>query len=121
MGTVEVRSMDKPDETREFAHGKVEMTTVGGTLVGRAQFKPGWRWSNDVKPIAGTEKCMFHHEGYCISGSATVQAEDGSESQIGPGDAYVIEPGHDAWVVGDETWVTVDFSQTLTDYGKPKE
>jgi len=119
MGTVEVRSLDQPDETRSFANGVVEMVTIGDTMVGRARFAPGWRWSNDVKPIAGTEWCMVLHEGYCVSGSAIVQAEDGSETRIGPGDGYVIEPGHDAWVLGDEPWVTVDFSQAMADYAKP--
>jgi hypothetical protein len=69
--------------------------------------------------IAGTEWCMFLHEGYCVSGSAIVQAEDGTETRIGPGDGYVIQPGHDAWVVGDEPWVTVDLSQAMADYAKP--
>jgi hypothetical protein len=63
--------------------------------------------------------CMFLHEGYGVSGSAIVQAEDGSETRVGPGDGYVIQPGHDAWVVGDEPWVTVDFSQAMADYAKP--
>jgi hypothetical protein len=88
-------------------------------MIGRARFQPGWRWSNDVKPIAGTDRCMVLHEGYCVSGSAIIQAEDGTETRIGPGDGYVIQPGHDAWVVGDEPWVTVDFSQAMADYAKP--
>jgi hypothetical protein len=121
MGVVQIRSLDKPDETRSFPNGKVDMTTVGSIMVAKQRFEPGWRWSNDVKPIAGTERCMFHHEGYCVSGSATVQAEDGSEHELRPGDAYVIEPNHDAWVVGDEAWVSVDFSQTSADYAKPRE
>jgi hypothetical protein len=112
MGTVQVRSLDQPDETRSFPNGPVQMVAIGDTMIGRARFEPGWRWSNDVKPIAGTDWCMFLHEGYCVSGSAIVRAEDGSETRIGPGDDYVIQPGHDPWVVGDEPWVTVDFSQT---------
>jgi hypothetical protein len=119
MGTIQVRSLDQPDETRSFPNGAVEMVTIADTMIGRARFEPGWRWSNDVKPIAGTDWCMVLHEGYCVSGSAIVQAEDGSETRIGPGDGYVIQPGHDAWVVGDEPWVTVDFSQAMADYAKP--
>jgi hypothetical protein len=111
MGTVQVRSLDRPDETRSFPNGVLEMVTIADTMIGRARFEPGWRWSNDVKPIAGTERCMVLHEGYCVSGSAIVQAEDGSETRVGP--------GHDAWVVGDEPWVTVDFSQAMADYAKP--
>ena len=120
MGTVQVRSLDQPDETRSFPNGAVEMVTIADTMIGRARFQPGWRWSNDVKQLAGTEWCMFLHEGYCISGSAIVQAQDGSETRIGPGDGYVIQPRHDAWVVGDEPWVTVDFSQAMADYAKPR-
>jgi hypothetical protein len=121
MGTVQVRSLDTPDETRTLPNGTVAMTTVAGTMISRVRFEPGFRWSTDVKPIAGTERCMFHHQGYCLSGSAIVQGEDGAETQIGPGDAYVIEPGHDAWVVGDEAWTTVDFAQDSADYGKPAD
>ena len=114
-----MRSLDEPDETRSFPNGVVEMVTIAGTMIGRARFEPGWRWSNDVRPIAGTDWCRFLHEGYCVSGSAIVRAEDGSETRVGPGDGYVIQPGHDAWVVGDEPWVTVDFSQQMADYAKP--
>ena len=119
MGTVQVRGLDQPDERRSFPNGAVEMVTIADTMIGWARFEPGWRWSNDVKPIAGTEWCMVLHEGYCVSGSAIVRADDGSETRVGPGDGYVIQPGHDAWVVGDEPWVTVDFSQAMADYAKP--
>jgi hypothetical protein len=118
-GAIQVRSLAQPDETRSFPNGVVEMVTIADTMIGRARFEPGWRWSNDVKPIAGTDRCMVLHERYCVSGSAIVQAEDGSETRIGPGDGYVIQPGHDAWVVGDEPWVTVDFSQAMADYARP--
>jgi hypothetical protein len=117
MGVV-VKSFDEPDETRSFPHGATEMVTVGGTLLGRARMEPGWRWSNDVKPIAGTEQCMVLHKGYCVSGALVVQA-DGKETRIKAGDGYVIEPGHDAWVNGDEDYVAVDFSEQMADYAKP--
>jgi homospermidine synthase len=106
MGNVQVRSIGNPDETREFPKGMVEMITVGSVMAARTRFEPGWRWSESVKPIAGTDLCMFHHEGYCIAGSATIRAEDGTEATVSPGDVYVIEPGHDAWVNGDEAWST---------------
>jgi hypothetical protein len=119
MGKAETKSLDKPDETRSFPNGMTELVDIGGTMIGRARMEPGWRWSKDVKPIAGTERCMVLHKGYCISGSLMVQTEDGTEIQIGPGDAMVIEPGHDAWVVGDEPFVSVDFSEQMKDYAKP--
>ena len=119
MGTVGVKSLDKPDETRTFPNGAAEMVTIGSTMVGRARMEPGWRWSNDVKPISGTNQCMILHKGYCVSGSLMVQADDGAQTSIGAGDAYVIEPGHDAWVVGDEAYVAVDFSEQMAEYAKP--
>jgi hypothetical protein len=119
MGTAARKGLDKPDETRSFPNGVTEFVTIGSTMFARARLEPGWRWSNDVKPIAGTDRCMILHKGYCISGSLMVQLEDGSEMQIGPGDAHVIEPGHDAWVVGDEAFVAIDFSEQMKEYAKP--
>jgi len=120
MGRVVVKSLDKPDDTRTFSNGVAEMVTVGSTMIGRATFLPGWRWSNDVKPIAGTERCMILHKGYCVAGGLVIQAEDGTETHIGPGDGYVIEPGHDAWVMGDEPYVGIDFSEQMAEYAKPR-
>lgn len=90
MGVV-VKSFFEPDETRSFPHGSTEMVTVGSTLLGRGRMEPGWRWSNDVKPIAGTEQCMVLHKGYCVAGALVVQA-DGKETRIKAGDGFVIEP-----------------------------
>jgi hypothetical protein len=120
MGTVVVKSLDKADDSRTFSNGLAEMVTMGSTMVGRTTFQPGWRWSNDVMPIAGTDRCMILHKGYCISGGLVIQAEDGMETHIGPGDAYVVEPGHDAWVIGDETYVAIDFSEQMAEYAKPR-
>lgn len=119
MGKIEGKSLDKPDERREFPNGAAEMVTIGDVMIGRAVFQPGWRWSNDVKPIAGTERCMIHHKGYVVQGTLVVQAEDGSEVTLGAGDGYVIEPGHDAWVAGDDTYIGIDFSPQMVDYAKP--
>jgi hypothetical protein len=121
VGKVATRSLDKADETRRFPNGTAEMVTLEGVMIGRARFDPGWRWSSDVKPIAGTERCMILHKGYVISGAMVVQAEDGTETTINAGDAYVIEPGHDAWVLGGDPWVAIDFSEQMADYAKPKE
>ena len=118
-GTAAVKSLSKPDETRAFSNGVAEMVTIGSTMLGRAILQPGWRWSNDVKPIVATERCMVLHKGYCVSGALVIQSGDGTETHISPGDAYVVEPGHDAWVMGDEPYVAVDFSEQMGEYAKP--
>ena len=108
MAELEVRSQDQADETRPFVDkGRVEILKLSGGTVGRGTFEPGWRWSEHVKPIAGTESCQSLHTAYCISGRMVVRMDDGTEKQIGPGDVVVIPPGHDAWVVGDEPCVQV--------------
>lgn len=108
--TFQSRNLDNPDETRKFNHGEIGVVTVAGAVVGRAVFQPGWRWSEDVKPIAGTESCQAAHTGYIISGRMHVTMDDGAEGDLGPGDAFVISPGHDGWIVGDEACVALDWS-----------
>jgi hypothetical protein len=116
--TCVVKRFDQPDETRPFeGHGKVDAVDLAGQTVGRGEFEPGWRWSNDVKPIAGTDSCEASHLGYCVSGRMRIQMDDGSQSEIGPGDAFAIPPGHDAEVIGDETCVLLDFG-AIRDYAK---
>lgn len=105
----EAKNLGTPDEKRSFEHGTVNLVTIGGVTFGRAEFNPGWRWSSDVKPVAGTESCQSRHESYVVSGRLYVRMDDGTECELGPGDAHVIEPGHDAWVVGDAPCVTIDF------------
>jgi len=106
------------DESREFPNGKLEISTVGKTMIGRATFQPGWRWSESVKPIVGTDSCQVPHQGYVVSGRIHIKMDDGSEFEAGPGDAYDIPAGHDGWVVGDEAYVGVDFSPAMQDYAK---
>jgi hypothetical protein len=106
------KTFNQPDECRDFkSHGRLDLLNFdGGITIGQGTFEPGWKWSNDVKPIAGTESCEAPHTGYCISGSMTVRMNDGKEFQIKPGDAFQIPPGHDAWVVGNEACVMLDFT-----------
>jgi hypothetical protein len=114
----QTRSIDKPDESRPFkGHGHMDVVTLGDFTLGRGVFEPGWRWSNDVKPIAGTDSCQTRHAGYCLSGQMTVRLDDGTEMTVGPGDVVVIEPGHDAWTVGDEACVLLDTG--VAAYAKP--
>ena len=106
---VEHRSFDQPDETRPFPHGRAEILKIGGGDVGRLVLEPGWRWSNDVKPIAQTESCEAPHFQYHVSGRLALRMDDGSEFVAGPGELTSLPSGHDAWVVGNEPVVVVDF------------
>jgi len=118
MAQLETRNIDAADETRNFqAHGHVDVVTLGNFTMGRGIFEPGWQWSKDVKPIAGTESCMTRHTGICLSGQMTVRSDDGTELTIGPGDVIVLEPGHDAWTVGDVPCVMFDTG--VAAYAKP--
>jgi hypothetical protein len=105
----EHKSFKKPDETRPFPHGKAEILNIGGGQVGRMVFQPGWRWSNDVKPIAKTPSCHAPHFQYHISGRLGIRMDDGTEFIAEPGDVTALPSGHDAWVVGDEPAVVVDW------------
>lgn len=118
-----VTNLDRDGETRRFAgHGQAVLGTAGGLTILRTVFEPGWRWSNDIKPIAGTDSCQIRHLGYVMSGRLNVRLNDGTEFEMGSGDLYDIQPGHDAWVLGDERCVMVDFSPDATRYatGMPK-
>ena len=120
MSNVTSIDFDHPDETRSFPHGKWDFVRVGTTSVGRGTLEPGWRWKTDVKPLAGTETCQLRHVGTLLSGRLKVQMEDGSEAELAAGQAYVIEPGHDAWTVGDEPAVALEFSTVSAEtYAKP--
>jgi len=112
-------SLDSPEETREFEEGtgRLELVNLQGGPVGRATFEPGWQWSKHVKPIAKTESCQGPHLGYYVSGHMHVVMDDGEEMDFGPGDFAVIPPGHDAWIVGDEPCVVIDW-QGFADYAK---
>jgi hypothetical protein len=110
--------MSAPDETRTFGHGQMEVVKIGGGIVGRATFQPGWRWSNDVEPIAGTDLCETPHFLYQIAGRMGLRLKDGSEMESGPGDVAVIPPGHGAWVVGDEPVVVIDWGGAAATYAK---
>jgi mannose-6-phosphate isomerase-like protein (cupin superfamily) len=102
------KSLETPDEVASFDRGEVRKVNLDGFRVAVRVLQPGWRWSEHVKPRSGTESCQVLHRGYVVSGRTRVVMNDGSEMEIGPGDAYVIPPGHDNWVVGDEPFVGVD-------------
>jgi len=119
MAGVEARRFESPDETRTPEKTRIDVVRMGNTTAARFTFEPGWRWSECIKPVAGTDSCQARHVGVAQSGRLHVAHEDGSEGEVGPGEAYVIEPGHDAWVVGDERFVGFEFeSQAAEEYAK---
>ncbi len=105
----EIKTFEKPDEVRQFPNGRLEILSIGGTLIGRAVFEPGWRWSKSIQPIAKTKSCEAPHFQYHVQGVLKILMDDGSEYECHPGHISLLPSGHDAWVVGDEPVVVVDF------------
>lgn len=117
MSKAELKNFGNPEEVREFPKGRVDLLKIGGATVGRAIFEPGWRWSTSVQPIAKTKSCEAPHFQYHVSGVLMVLMDDGTELKCKPGDVSLLPSGHDAWVVGSEPAVIVDF-QGMIDYAK---
>jgi hypothetical protein len=118
MATMLKKSFTKPDQTRTFDKGQLELIGLGGVTFGRGTFQPGWKWSTSVKPLVHTKSCEAPHLQYHISGRLGVRMDDGSEAEFGPGDLSLLPPGHDAWVIGDEPVVVIDITG-MVDYAKP--
>jgi len=113
----EVKNFEHADEVREFPHGRLELVKIGGLIVGRAKLEPGWSWSQDVQPIAKTDSCEASHFMYFLSGRMRIHLDDGTEFDCRAGDVCLIPPGHNAWVVGEESVEVVDF-QGMSDYAE---
>ena len=110
MASLQSKGFGTPDEVRPFAgKGAAQVVTVAGSPVIKSRFEPGWRWSENVRPIAGTDSCQSPHFLYMLSGRMHVVMNDGTAAEVGPDEVVHIEPGHDAWVVGDEPCIAVDF------------
>ena len=114
MPRLQRRSFTEPEDTRRFPNGTLRTIALGETVLGEYRLEPGWRWSTAVKPIVGTPSCQHHHIGYAIQGHLHAVTQDGTIIDIRAGDAYEIPPGHDAWVMGDDTYVGVEFSGSRT-------
>jgi len=112
------KRFDHPDEVRAYEGGRTEIFEMADFVIGRMIMEPGWTWQKNVKPIAGTDRCMYHHLGYVLSGTLHVVMEDGTEADLGPDEIYEIPPGHDATVLGDEAWVAIDFRGARS-YARP--
>ena len=119
MAGLERKSFDNPDETRPFRdRGNVKIVKVGDGVVGLATFESGWKWSEHVKPIVGTDSCQAAHVGYVLSGRQTIAMDDGTQLEISAGDVVSIPAGHDGWTIGDEPCVVLDFAG-MASYAKP--
>ena len=114
----EMKSFLKPDEVRTFPKGKVELVKIGGAVIGRATFEPGWKWSTSLQPLVKTKSCEAPHFQYHVSGTIKILMDDGTQFECKAGDVSLLPEGHDAWVVGSEPAVVVDF-QGMIDYAKP--
>jgi class 3 adenylate cyclase len=120
MPRLQRKNFSTPDQVRQFPSGRCEIVALDDTSVGKFVFEPGWRWSKDVKPVAGTNSCQFRHLGYCMSGALEVLMDDGTTMVIRAGEAYEIPPGHDAWVNGDEAWCSLEFA-SAHNFGVPAQ
>ena len=112
------KSFDSPDETRTPDKTTIAVVDLAGIKAARLTAEPGWKWSECIKPVVGTDSCQVEHIGYCIAGQIHAVHDDGTEIDVGAGQVYRIAPGHDAWVVGDEPMVAVEF-QGAANYAKP--
>lgn len=119
MGKAELKSFSNPDEVRVFPKGKLELVKIGGTTLGRAIFEPGWRWAESVQPLVQTKSCEAPHFQYHVAGTLMVVMDDGTQFECKAGDVSLLPAGHDAWVIGNEPVVVVDF-QGMIDYAKGK-
>jgi quercetin dioxygenase-like cupin family protein len=119
MPSAEQKNWKSPDEVRTFEKGKAEIVKIGGGVVGRVTLEPGWKWSQHVRPVAKTQWCEAPHFQYHVSGRLRVKMSDGAEFEIGPGEVSALPPGHDAWVVGNEPVVVIDWSGA-SNFAKPQ-
>ena len=117
MEKAQLKSFERPDEVRQFPQGRLELIRIGEATIGRAIFEPGWRWATSVQPIAKTKSCEAPHFQYHVAGVLKVVMDDGTELECHPGDVSLLPSGHDAWVIGDEPAIVVDF-QGMLDYAK---
>lgn len=105
-----LKRFDAPDEVREISKGRFEIVHIGGVTIGRATYEPGWKWSVDVGPTLGAERCEIEHVGLVLQGTATAALEDGRVIELRAGSLFHIPPiPHDSWVIGDEPYVSLHF------------
>jgi hypothetical protein len=113
MGRLEKKSFNRPDEVRTPPNTKMEIVRIGDRTVTKFTWQPGWKWSQDIKPLAKTESCQIHHFGYLEAGRMRTVSDDGTEIDLEPGDIVDVPPGHDGWVVGNEPAIFYEFGSLL--------
>ena len=113
------KNLADPDSVMECGHGRMELATIDDMTVARLTLQPGWKWSESIRPMAGTDSCQVRHLQYVIRGRLRIVEDDGTQIDLEPGDFASIPPGHDAWVVGDEPFVAIDFSPEMKQYAQP--
>jgi quercetin dioxygenase-like cupin family protein len=116
------KSLNSPDEIKHLGKGKIEIVNLEGTMIQRVTLKPGWRWSHDARPVLGTQSCPSNHTQYLINGRLMILMEDGHQMELQAGDAAIVPSGHDAWVIGDEPCVLIDFmgAKEFSEWEKPE-
>jgi mannose-6-phosphate isomerase-like protein (cupin superfamily) len=115
------KNLASPDVVRRCGHGKLELATLEDISLARVILQPGWKWSESIRPMVNTESCTVHHTQYVISGRLKIVMNDGSQMDLEPGDFASIPPGHDAWVIGNEPFVCVDFSPDMKQYAQESD
>jgi hypothetical protein len=107
------RNIASPVVSREIPRGRLDRIDADGFACVKVRYEPGWRWSESIGAMAGATSCRIRHEGYALSGRLRVRMEDGTEAEVGPGDLFVVPPGHDGWVVGNEAFEALDFAPEM--------
>jgi uncharacterized cupin superfamily protein len=120
MAKMERKTFDMPEETRTVHKGKIDVVKLGDVTAMRVRFEPGWRWSDCVKPVVGTDSCKVAHLMHVVSGRMGVRMNDGAEVEFGPGDVGIIPAGHDARIIGQDPFVAIDFQGGAV-YAKPQK
>ena len=118
MSALQVKSFDAPDERRAPEKTNLDLNHLGEYTIGRMTMEPGWAWSECIQPVVHTDSCRLLHVGYCVAGTLETVLDDGTRATIKAGDSYLIPPGHDAHVVGDEAFVGIEFA-SAAQYGVP--